>query len=240
MRRIAEQFDEMADALDRQREQQLTFLAAVAHDLKNPLTALKAAAQMAEREAEQPERLQRRLQVVRRQIDKLRRLVDDLLDVSRLEVGKLALDLQVADLRESIEEACELFDGDPAHPIALQLPAEPVELAFDPVRMAQVFGNLLSNAIKYSPEGGPVQVRLHRSEREAIVEVEDRGLGIPAAELPRIFQPFRRGRSVAGEIPGVGLGLSASKKLVEAHGGSIEVESQPGVGSTFRVRLPLN
>ena len=108
----------------------------------------------------------------------------------------------------------------------------------DPTRLTQVLTNLLSNAIKYSPRGGRVWVRLEHSQEEILLSVSDEGVGIPPDEYERIFEPFRRSKGSRAEIPGIGLGLSVSRRIVRAHGGNIEVVSQEGTGSTFRVRLP--
>jgi signal transduction histidine kinase len=133
-----------------------------------------------------------------------------------------------------------MFEGSsPDHRLELDLPQEPIHAAFDPLRIGQVLTNLVSNAIKYSPAGGPVRVSLERADGSAVLAVTDRGLGISPEDRAELFQPFRRGASVQDAIPGVGLGLAASRKLVQAHGGTIEVESEPGSGSTFRVILPL-
>lgn len=242
IRAIARQFDEMADALESQRRQQLTFLAAVAHDLRNPLAALRTAAAVAQREATvAPERIGRRLEMIDRQVDRLNRLVGDLLDVTRVEAGQLELQREPGDLRDTAREVVQLFEGSSAnHRLELDLPQEPVHATYDPVRIGQVLTNLVSNAIKYSPDGGPVRVSLRREGNRAILGVSDRGIGLTPEDRAQLFEPFRRGAGVKESIPGVGLGLSASCKLVLAHGGSIEVDSEPGVGSTFRVLLPLS
>src|SRR5581483_11115072 len=115
---------------------------------------------------------------------------------------------------------------------------------FDAVRLERILTNLLSNAIKYSPDGGQVEVSLERWEEQgcawAIVRVRDYGLGIPAADLPHIFEPFHRATNVTGKITGTGLGLSSVQQMVTHHGGTITVESQEQHGSTFTVRLPLS
>jgi two-component system, OmpR family, sensor histidine kinase MtrB len=118
------------------------------------------------------------------------------------------------------------------------VPDLPVVVRGDPTRLTQVVTNLLSNAIKYSPRGGRVRVQLARAQDEVMLSVSDEGVGIPPDEYERIFEPFRRSKGSSAEIPGIGLGLSVSRRIVRAHGGDIEVVSQIGAGSTFRVRLP--
>jgi signal transduction histidine kinase len=114
---------------------------------------------------------------------------------------------------------------------------------WDAARLGRVLANLLANAIKYSPQGGPITVDLKREEMDAgafaVLAVRDQGLGIPAEDLPRIFEPFQRARNVVGRIGGSGLGLASVRQIVEQHGGTIAVTSEGGAGSTFTVRLPL-
>ena len=241
LRVISDAFARMAEALEAQRQRQLTFLAAIAHDLRNPLSTLKTAGKLIERDLRgAPERAVQRFELIGRQIDRLGRMVDDLLDVSRAEAGGLVIEKRRGDLCAAVREAALLFEHASAkHVIETRLPDEPVEADFDPLRFDQVMVNLLSNAIKYSPAGGTIRVEVDRADGVACVTVRDPGRGIAHEDLERIFEPFHRGAAAAGEIPGAGLGLSAVRRLVHAHGGTIEVESVPGGGSIFRVRLPL-
>lgn len=239
LRVIADAFAKMAEQLEAQRQH--TFLAAVAHDLRNPLTTLKTAEQLIERDMPAAsDRMVQRFELISRQIDRLGRMVDDLLDVSRAEAGALVMEKRRGDLRDPVRDAVLLFEqASEKHRIELRLPDEPVPVDRDPLRFEQVLVNLLSNAIKYSPAGGTIRVEVRRRAGMACVAVHDPGIGIPPEERERIFEPFQRGAAAAGEIPGVGLGLSAARRIVLAHGGTIDVESEPGVGTTFRVCLPL-
>ncbi len=240
LRDIADSVNELVQRLAAQRMQQLTFLAAIAHDLRNPMNSLRMAAQLASRQPD-PEKQAERMKLIVRQVDRMNRLVEDLLDVNRIEAGHFDLHLEKKDLREVVEEAAALFaDTSSAHEVRCELPAEPVVVNYDSARIHQVISNLLSNAIKYSPQGGPVDVRLRVQDNRALIEVQDVGLGLPSEERESIFTPFRRSGGARGEIPGVGLGLSVARRLVRAHGGEIAVESVLGRGSTFRVRLPLD
>jgi signal transduction histidine kinase len=239
LRAFAATFNEMADALDRQRELQLAFVAAVAHDLRNPLTALKMALARVRPDRPLPpeERLRQTVDVFGRQVARLERLLEDFLDASRIEAGRISLEHADADLRDLAREAVELFgDASPRHRLELVAPA-PVPVRCDPSRVAQVLNNLLSNAIKYSPAGGRVAVEVTLEEGAGVVAVSDEGIGVPSAERDRIFEPFLRG-AAARDMPGAGIGLSISRRIAEAHGGSLEVESRPDQGSTFRLRLP--
>lgn len=239
-RAIGRDVNELFERLESQRERQLTFLASIAHDLRNPMAALRTSAQLAERRAEtEPQR--KSAERVLRQIDRMNRLVTDLLDVSRIEAGQFELAIAPTDLRVVVRDTCELYAGTSAiHAVRCSVPASPVRADVDPTRISQVLGNLVSNAIKYSPEGSPVDVRLAAEDGWAIVEVEDRGMGIPPEDHERVFEAFRRSKGADASIPGVGLGLSVARRLVRAHHGEIELESAVGVGSTFRVRLPLS
>ena len=235
-------FNTLADSLERQEQTRFEFLLAVAHDLRNPLTALKTTVALTEARLkkgeltrEQLDQQQKRLAT---QVDRLNRMVGDLMDMTRVEAGRFDLAMGVCDVRTLASEAKDLFEGtSDKHQIRLLLCDEAVPVACDRQRLGQVLDNLVSNAIKYSPEGGEVRVRVSLHESEARIEVEDHGLGIARKNFERIFEPFQRLRP--DQAPGVGLGLSVAKRLVEAQGGRIEVESEVGVGSTFRVSLPV-
>lgn len=238
LQEMALRFNDMADALAAQNAARLSFLASVAHDLRNPLAALKATAALQKREVA-PEKARDRADLILRQVERLNRMVEDLLDVSRVEAGHLDLRLEERDLREQVREVTQLFEGtSERHRLICELPEEPVSMCFDPVRIGQVLANLVSNAIKYSPAGGDVRIRLEADLAEARVAVSDQGIGMTPAEQARLFEPFRRGKRVVETIPGVGLGLSVANRLVLAHGGRIEVASEAGRGSTFMVHLP--
>lgn len=235
VRELALVFNEMADALAKQRESQLAFLAGVAHDLKNPLQALRfgihalaAARSRAEHD--------RTLDTLDRQVDRLERMVDDLLDATRIEAGKLEIRLEPFDLRVVVVDMIRLYaPTSPEHDLDAQLPAEPALVEGDPLRLEQVVSNLLSNAIKYSPRGGAVRVAVEASDGEVLLSVADEGIGIEPAQRAEIFLPFRP-RKVDAPA-GAGLGLSIVRRIVEAHGGRIEVESNVAGGTLFRVAL---
>jgi two-component system sensor histidine kinase MtrB len=242
IRDMARQFNRMADAIGRKEESRLAYLAGIAHDLRNPLTALRISIDgiKADRPLPPENQLRQRLSVVQRQVTRLNRMIGDLLDASRIEAGHLSLQIAAHDLRLLIQEAVELFDGvSPVHDLRVDLPAQPVEVLCDELRMAQTLNNLLSNAIKYSPRGGDVRVEVRAEDDRAILSVADNGVGIPDGDVPHIWEPFRRTGASTEAIPGVGLGLWVAKRIVEAQGGTIAVESSPGAGSTFSVVLPL-
>jgi two-component system, OmpR family, sensor histidine kinase MtrB len=239
---MAATFNSLADRLARQESDRLTFLGGVAHDLRNPLSALKMATDVAQLggQASSRERLEWALAIVARQIKLLDRMVGDLLDTTRIESGRLELRPAPLDVRPIVGHVVELYRPiASAHEIVFLEPTEAMVVECDPTRIEQVITNLVSNAVKYSPDGGRVTVSAFAERSEAVVAVADEGIGISPEDRERIFEPFRRTRRSRELVPGVGLGLSVARKIVTGHGGTLEVESRVGVGSTFRIRLPL-
>ncbi len=226
-------------------EQRDRFISTAAHELKTPLAVLLGNAQLLLRRAEQDYALdainRRNLRIILAQAQRLNRLIATLLDVSRLESGRMVSARLPVDLcRVAGQLAEELTPTLIRHVISLDLPDEPVLVAGDELRLEQVMQNLLHNAVKYSPRGGEIRVTVQRSEHEALLSVSDQGIGIPEAELPRLFQRyFRASNAEARQIRGMGFGLFIVREIVESHGGTVEVQSVEGSGSTFTVRLPL-
>lgn len=242
LREMARTFNEMANSLAHQQEQQLAFLAGVAHELRNPLSALKLSTALTGRGGTPPtpERMERTLALVGRQVERLDRMVGDLLDSTRIEAGKLELRPEVRDARELAREVVELYrSGESGHVLQLSLPEAAMLVRVDPARLEQVVHNLVSNALKYSPAGSRVDVVVRRTEEEVVLSVRDQGIGISEDEKRLLFAPFQRAGNARQRAPGVGLGLSVARRIVEAHGGRIEVDSQPGTGSVFSVWLPM-
>jgi signal transduction histidine kinase len=169
-------------------------------------------------------------------------LVDDLLDVSRIQQGRLDLRPEPIDLAELAREVTARFAQAPElterHRLRLEAP-DALPGRWDANRLDQVLTNLLSNAIKYSPEGGEAVVSARRRGDEAEIVVSDQGIGIAPAEQAKLFQPFARGEAVRRRFAGTGLGLYIAARIIEHHGGGLSVESEPGVGSRFTARLPL-
>jgi PAS domain S-box-containing protein len=227
----------------RSREQ---FLSIASHELKTPLTSIKASAQLLDRRLKQDpidrSRIEPLLSQVQSELNRLENLVLDLLDATRIQQGRLELRWEDVDLVELARQAIERFEsaaqGPPGHALVL-LADGPVEARVDPDRIDQVVTNLVSNALKYSPDGGKVDVVVRASGGAAEIAVTDRGIGISADELATLFQPFARGDFARQSIGGTGLGLFISAEIVERHGGTIAVDSTPGQGSTFTVYLPV-
>jgi PAS domain S-box-containing protein len=221
------------------------FLSIASHELRTPLTALllqlqsmRYALDKEEQPATESTKFSRKLESSTRQTERLVSLVDDLLDVSRLSLGRLQLHREELDLAEVAREIVERHASQAsAAGCPLRLAADSVRGAWDRLRIEQVLTNLIANAIKYG-SGKPIDVVVSGLEPFARLSVRDRGVGIQPADLDRIFGRFER--AVSGRhYGGLGLGLFISKQIVEAHGGTIRAESEPGDGSVFHVRLPM-
>jgi two-component system phosphate regulon sensor histidine kinase PhoR len=179
---------------------------------------------------------------IHREAQHMQKLVDDLLDVSRMEAGRFQIQMAEVDLQGLIEREAREFDRQASlHEVRFDCPAPLPTIDGDAVRLRQVVVNLLSNAIKYSPEGGPVDLRATADEREVTVSVQDRGIGLDASQLERLFEKFYRvDNRLTHRVRGSGLGLAIAKHIVEAHGGRIWANSEVGRGSTFTFALPIH
>lgn len=238
IRRIGSNFNSMADRLEEKQRDQLRFIAAIAHDLRNPLNAMTMASELLNRKSDPESR--NLVGMIRRQVKNLDRMVGDLLDTARIEAGYLDLKFDSFDISSLIEDSVNLYrPGSDLHLFRVNLSNEPLVCQCDGARISQVLNNLLSNAVKYSPNGGAVTVRARRAGNEVIVSVTDEGIGIAHGELEQIFKPFSRTQATRDTIQGIGLGLSTSRHIVEGHGGALWVESGPGSGSTFFFSLPV-
>jgi signal transduction histidine kinase len=217
----------------------------VAHDLKSPLTAVQARVDLLRMELARaeprPERIQESMHWLSRGVERMATLVDQLQDVVHLEAGQpLDLVKRRTDLVELVREAAQAQPPTEAgHEVRVETDLADLVGRWDRGRLGRVLDNLLSNAIKYSPGGGEVVVALSSQDGWAVVAVRDQGVGIPVAELSRVFDRWFRGRNVSGRMRGSGIGLAGTRQIVEQHGGSIEVTSEEDVGSTFTIRLPL-
>jgi signal transduction histidine kinase len=228
--------------LERQRDE---FFGSVSHDLRTPVAAIKAAVGvvLANEPPGMPPAMHRLLGNIDLAADELSRLIDDLLELARLQAGRVELLLSEVDLRDVVTRAVRPLEPlieTSGQALLVHLPAEPVLIAVDVQRFGRVVRNLVGNAQKYGRRGGTITVALERDANEVSLAVADEGPGIPAEERERIFERFYRARRQAtdGQV-GSGLGLPIARGLVELHGGRLTVESEPDHGSTFRVRLPL-
>lgn len=225
-------------------------LALISHDLTNPLTAILGQALLLERQlargAPPPERLQRGLTSIGRAARQMHAQLAELLEAARLQVGEpLELRREPTDLVALARAvAAAVQQTTERHQLRVQTQLPALTLLIDPVRIERVLANLLSNAVKYSPSGGAVTVSIEvedtGAEAWAVVQVQDEGMGIPAAELPHIFERFQRASNVTPAIKGTGLGLASVRQIVELHGGLVSAANAPAGGAIFTVRLPLN
>ena len=211
----------------------------VSHELRTPLTSILGFTQLLRTRSLGKEDQQQYLGIVEEQARRLTTLIQDFLDLQRIEEGHLDLKQELIDLTPLLREEAYVFDAQSArHTLKVDLPAE-LPVYGDPSRLKQVVGNLISNAIKYSPEGGEVEVAGDTSGPFVHIDIRDHGVGIPADQQDKIFTKFFRGRAAAHGISGTGLGLAVSRKIVEAHGGRIGFTSAANSGSTFWVELPV-
>lgn len=221
------------------------FLTIVAHELRAPLSNLKHMTQFMRHQLEQGETggIAQGLTDMERSISRTEILAQDLLDTSLIDTNLFTLHRRRTDLVALCRSLLEEYTTGSPHHLRCERQGEPLEAEVDPNRLSQVLLNLLSNARKYSPEGSPITVSVQQSGYEAVLTVRDTGVGIPADALPHIFEQFYRAPGVdvqTGTRKGLGLGLSISRKIIERHGGHIEVQSAPGLGSTFSIVLPLS
>lgn len=226
------------------------FLASISHDLRNPLTGVAAVAQLLDRRLDrgasiEPERLRASLRAIMNSTTQMTSLVDQLLDYARLQLDRpLDLNRQPTDLVELVRRVVASHETvSDRHQLRIDTVEPSLVGLWDRDRLERVLQNLLGNAIKYSPQGGDINVKLWRELDEvgqwAVVAVRDSGVGIPAADLPHLFEQFYRATNVSGHIAGTGIGLATARQVVQLHAGRIEVESEEGQGSTFTIRLPI-
>jgi PAS domain S-box-containing protein len=240
------------DLTERKRgeEEWRAFVDATAHDLRNPLTAVLGQTQLLQRRLRRDGDIDRddaesRLAAIASSAVRAAGLIDDLMDTARLRAGQpLELRQRAIDMVAMVRAcAAEAQRVSPSHPVRVESDVFSLVALADGSRIERVVRNMLDNAIKYSPAGGDVVVHARREEDGdgswAVVTIEDRGLGIPAADLPYVFDRFRRGGNVQPQIAGSGIGLTGAKQIVAQHGGAITVQSAEGEGSTFTLRLPL-
>ena len=247
---LAEQARAQAEAALEARN---AFLSSVSHDLKTPLTTIKGNAQIlqmrvkkgATSSPEDTKRLLQGLEMIELAVKKMKTMIDDLLDLAQLQTGQvLAFDYSDVDLVRLVQTmVLEQQATTTKHQLRFVSQVLEMPLSLDAVRLERVVGNLLNNAIKYSPVGGEITITLSREDTEApgwaVLVLQDQGIGIPAADLPHIFEPFRRADNSKGRIQGTGIGLTSAAQIIEQHDGNITVKSEEGVGTVFTIRIPL-
>lgn len=219
-------------------------LALIAHDLRSPLAVVVGYVQLLERQAQKgtldAERLMPYLERVDVAARQMTSLLDDLLSDAEVAATQDPIEREPLDLAAYLRETAEHHDAiSPMHAVTADVPDHPVVMEVNRGKIDRALHNLVLNAIKYSPDGGPISLSLDAGGDEVRIRVADRGIGIPADDLPYIFDRFHRGANTAGRTVGLGLGLVSVQRAVAAHDGSVDVESAEGTGTTFTIRLPL-
>jgi signal transduction histidine kinase len=244
MARLAVTVNGMLSRLEQSFASLHRFTADASHELKTPLMVLRAGVERALIHPGTPGEILQSLDETLAQINQMTEMVENLLTLARADEGRAPLAVEESDLREVVADVAETAGmlGENAGVSATHsMPDNPVRLAVDRHRIREMLLNMVTNAIKYTPKGGTIALGLEEDEEWVTFTVRDSGIGIAAGDLPHIFDRFWRAdqaRSRSGERPGTGLGLAITKWIAEAHGGSISVQSRPGRGSVFTVRLP--
>ncbi|MFI5262285.1 MAG: ATP-binding protein [Candidatus Limnocylindrales bacterium] len=241
--RMADRLAESIELIRRDRDRSRDFLADVSHELRTPIAALRTFNELLqEGAAEDPSARHEFLEASGQQIERLDWLAANLLELSKLDSGLVALDLRPDDLRAAVEAAVQ--QAEPAArrkgvDLRVELPGEPLRQRHDPQRIGQVLSNLIGNSVKFTPRGGSITVTLAPTADGASIRVSDTGVGIAPDELPHVFDRFYRGTQVNQErAGGSGLGLSIVHSIVDMHGGRVTIESRLGEGTSVVVALP--
>jgi signal transduction histidine kinase len=212
------------------------------HELKTPLASIRLAGDFLKRYSDRatPEEKDEAIITIETQVDYLGEIVDDVTALSKTDSMAEELEFEIYDLETYLRDILEELEWThrKTHRLIYSGLDRRVEAQFDRKLLRRTIVNLLGNAIKYSPEGGDVHLSLAVNEMSAIVKIADSGIGIPAQDLPRLFETFHRAENV-GKLPGTGLGLAIAKQALDLHRGTMTVESEVGVGTTFTLTLPL-
>ena len=242
VRELGHSFNEMTTRVKASQQQQKDFLAGVSHELKTPLTSIQGYSQaIMDDMGSDPESTKGFAQIINDEAERMRRLVVGLLDLARLEAGQSALNREPTDvgtLLNLVAEKLSLRAESKQVALSSEITTLPTVIV-DPDRLAQVVSNLMDNAIKHTPAGGKVTLQAEQRDGKVSVAVTDSGKGIPAADLPHVFERFYMVDKSRKAGTGYGLGLAITREIIEAHGGTIQVQSVEGLGSKFTVTLPV-
>jgi signal transduction histidine kinase len=240
MRKLADTFDGMFGRLEASFESEKRFASDASHELRTPTTVILAECDSAKKKAKTKEDFDKAIAVIQEQGSKMSHMISQLLSITRLEQGTERIHMKQADLSLFTETCCGEFVPRDARGITMAASIEPgIVTEFDLGLMSRVIQNLLENAYKYGSEGGHIFVSLRRDGDTALLSVKDDGIGISDEDKPNIWKRFWQADASRGEYEGVGLGLSMVKQICEFHGGSVNVSSKLGEGSTFTVSLPI-
>lgn len=234
--------NQMLKRLDDAYQQARRFSADASHELRTPLTIMRSELEAMAREKDVPGLLRERVGSVLEETERLSRITEGLFAISRLDAGEAKIEhrrFDLAALAQSTAEQMVLLAEEKHIRLCIQA-GQPVPVDGDSARIKQIVVNLLDNAIKYTPPGGSISLNVNTAPNKAILEVADNGVGIPAGALPHVFERlYRADKARSREPDGAGLGLSIVRSIVQAHGGSVDIESREGEGTTCRVQLPL-
>jgi K+-sensing histidine kinase KdpD len=231
------------DITERKQTEQIKdeFIGMVSHEIKTPLTLIIGALAVASSKGLSQEQVESLISDAMTGAESLNDIVDNLLELSRYQTKRLKLQIERTHIEPVAQSVVQkLQNKSPIHRFAVEIPSDIPPVIIDRIRIERVLHNLVENAIKYSPQGGEVRIFAHQQDSQLIIGVSDQGMGISPENRPKLFQSFERIEAYGKyTIPGLGLGLRVCRILVEAHGGKIWIESEPGKGSTFFFTLPI-
>lgn len=229
-----------AELIRRSENLKSAVLDALAHEIKGPLATVKiSVSTLLSQQPGNAEQQQELLKIINEETDRMKQWIEDAVRMSSRDASDLHLRKTPSQIRPVVERAMDGLGRLDGRPIELAIDDSLPLAVFDEAMIEKVIRQLLDNAIKYSPPGSPIRISAEFTGAEIIIGVSDCGLGIPKNDQERIFEKHYRGQNGSGHVPGTGLGLSSAKCILEAHGGEIWVQSNPGVGSFFRISLPV-
>jgi len=238
-----EELRRLADSLAEADRRKTEFLATLAHELRNPLAPIRNGLEILRAGGDSMNSIETTREMMERQVTHMVHLVDDLLDISRIDGGKIVLKKETITIKELVASAVEasisLIEGG-QHTLVINIPDDSLLLHVDAIRIVQVITNLLNNSAKYTPPGGRIELDIKTEGTYITLSVEDNGIGIPAQALQSVFEMFNQvERNIGHAQGGLGIGLTLVREIVEMHGGTVDVVSTEGVGSKFSVKLPV-
>lgn len=239
MGELCNTINNMSTEIARMEKLKNDFISSVSHELRTPLTAIGGWAETVENNLDDPATVETGLDVIRKETTRLSQMVEEMLDFSRIESGRMKLQTEIFDLRGDVYDALfvynEMLRQEGIETFYYE-PEQPVYVNGDRNRLRQVFLNIIDNAAKYGKDGGRIELFMEQAEGQAVVRIRDYGVGIPAEELPLVKEKFFKGSS---RQRGAGIGLAVCDEIAAMHGGSLDIESEYGQGTTVIIRLPL-